>query len=110
MSSSPSGQRHCPECGAAVPANAPRCWMCQSPLKGGEEQRPPPGPRHDLAPRGDNPLLIAVGVALLVVAVGSAIDAPGVRVLVLILVMPALIRASKVSHSHSGEGGNVLLD
>src|SRR5437867_2085744 len=100
MSSTPSGQRLCPECGATVPANAPRCWMCQTPLKAGEEEhRPPPRPRRDLPQRGDSPLVIAVGVAAVVVAVGAAIDEPGVLILVLILAMPALIRAATVSHS-----------
>jgi len=85
--------------------------MCHTSLTSAkEEQRPPPGPRRDLSPRGDSPLLIAVGIAAVLVAIGAAIDEPGILILVLILATPALIRAMRVSDTRSREGGGFLLD
>src|SRR5437667_6023310 len=80
----------CPQCGAKRITSAVQpCWLCgailpklDSPLAGGPVRG-----------REDNPAFIVIGVLLILVMVGLAVEAPGLLVVLALAATPALIRS-----------------
>jgi hypothetical protein len=107
----PAGRKvlHCPDCGAAViDKRATWCWLCEAPLSGRsgieaagrEESRP-----LRLPERRDTGIGFAlVGTVMLLWSLGLAIEAPGVLVVVLIVLTPVLIRTAMIVSAQKARG------
>lgn len=100
MAPPPAGEPLCPHCGAtnSTPAAA-RCWLCHGELTlgvaTGQSAAGGRQPRRRVRPAnstGDNPAWAVFGVLALLLAIGLALDAPGILVVLLALLTPALIR------------------
>ena len=94
----PSG-KHCPHCGADMPANSSECWLCREKLAIREGAPSPIARREssylieERAWTGDNVAWMMLGVLAIVLCVSIAFAAPGFLLLLLVLATPALIRA-----------------
>src|SRR5262249_6366042 len=115
---SPRAPRYCPHCDARIKdPDARKCWLCGEPLEPGQ-LLDRPSILHELAkPRrvwaaGDNPVMDAFGSLALVllellVGVGLASDAPGVLLILLVALTPALIRTLVTTYRQRAEGEKV---
>src|SRR5262249_10549848 len=94
----PRAARFCPNCDALVkdPSRS-RCWLCGEPL---DETRTTDRPsRHyefalpgRVEAAGDNVALAVFGVLMVLICLGLAIETPGVLLILLVVLTPALIR------------------
>ncbi|MFO0842785.1 MAG: hypothetical protein U0797_10375 [Gemmataceae bacterium] len=105
----PPPEPTCPECGAKVRDRLDRrCWMCHEPLDGsgggrGGDSNPFRLPEQ----QGDNPIWVVFGILAVLVVIGLGAAGPGILVSLLVLALPALIRAAVVSH-RSAPGGLLM--
>jgi hypothetical protein len=91
----------CPQCGAKRITSAMQpCWLCgailpklDSPLAAGPVRG-----------REDNPAFIVIGVLLILVMVGLAVEAPGLLVVLALAATPALIRSMVVARRAKAAG------
>jgi len=100
------GTRHCPECGAAViNRSAARCWLCEAPLPAVWDDSVVPRDWVDASePRPTNALRVILGVMLLFLGVGLAGVAPGVLIVLLLILPPVLIRTTRSGADGAGGG------
>lgn len=101
----------CPHCGAEMQRpGAKQCWLCREPLVESDGVTPRRGafspnirlPRD----RGDNPAFIFLAVLALLIAIGLALEAPGILVILFIVALPALIRTVLIASR--GQSGGAL--
>lgn len=98
---------HCPYCGADVPAQAKKCWLCGETLGKLEEKAAEAGLP---AKRGLDHALIAFTVILTVLLVfGMVQDSPGLMVLFLIVMGPAFAALAITPRGHPGRATRVLM-
>lgn len=117
MSNQPtSGALMCPWCEAGNSRGAANCWLCHRPLPtASTAAEPSSSPRAESA-RGDsasNVVLAVLVIVILIVCIGAIAVAPGLGILLGIILAPILIRTAWVSHrpSESGQpptGGQVV--
>jgi hypothetical protein len=84
----------CPSCGAKrITSAAVPCWLCA-------EMLPPldvPVPAGAVRGREENPVFIMAGVLIVLLAVGLALSAPGMILVLAVAATPALIRSAVVT-------------
>ena len=91
----------CLECGAKrITSGIAPCWMCGAilpALDGAVEGGPVRG-------RDDKPVFIVIGVLVVLVMLGLAVEAPGLLIVLALGATPALIRSVVVSRRSSAAG------
>lgn len=99
---SPNTPRRCPECGAENSATRRVCWLCGAPLTSqpvpAREENiyaSPAIPEQELSQSFSLSTLLLL-VTLVSLGLGVATIAPGLAILLAILVVPALIRTSGI--------------
>src|ERR1700686_1583493 len=93
----PAGKKRCPYCGEVLAASDEQCWLCLEKVSVKEGE---PRPRARTAPAaadGDNATWAVFAALTIVMVGGMALAAPGVLIVLLILAVPAMIRAVAVS-------------
>jgi hypothetical protein len=99
---SPSGKPRCPRCGAEVfsPTSA-SCWLCEEKAATGASAAVPTEDFREKFERiqlpqrgGDNPAWSVFGVLAILLTLGLASAGPGILIVLLILAVPAMIRAA----------------
>lgn len=107
MSNQPtSGTLVCPACGEVNSRDRANCWLCHGPLPPAEPGSPAPSQIADLGREhstGGGMLALLVLVVLLV-CIGAIVVAPGLGILLGIILAPILIRTAWVSHRPSESG------
>ena len=91
----------CPECGAKriTSAMAP-CWLCGAILPALDGAVPGGPVRSKL----DKPAFVVIGVLVVLITIGLAIEAPGLLVVFALCATPALVRSVIVSRQSSQAG------
>jgi hypothetical protein len=93
------GRPRCPYCGAEVGAHARRCWLCQEKMPAAYDGGEQDARIHQLSERialpapseGPGPMA-AFGILALILGIGMALAAPGILIIMVILLAPAFIR------------------
>ena len=94
----PPGKKRCPHCGEILKASDAECWLCLEKV-GVQEGWPEPSPRdlanlhRTRASSGESAALAVFGVLAVLWIVGTAFEAPGMLLILLVLGVPAMIRA-----------------
>lgn len=104
---------HCPECGAArISPTRQRCWLCQADLLTPEDDREQNERIRELTERialptrkEDHPALAAFGLLALLLGLGLLVAAPGILLILVILVTPALVRTACGARTTGPDGG-----
>jgi hypothetical protein len=102
----------CPSCDAEQFSARPvKCWLCELPLASGAvaeaqtDDSSEPADRIALPKRrGDNPAWIVFGVLALLIGLGLGSAGPGILIVLLVLAVPALIRAALAAFRQSAGG------
>src|ERR1043166_852469 len=95
----PQGKKRCPYCGEILKASDAACWLCLENV-GVQEGWPEPSPsdRANLhrthASSGESAALAIFGILAVLWIIGTAFEAPGMLLILLVLAVPALIRAA----------------
>jgi len=108
----PPRKPHCPHCGADFFSPTPvKCWLCQQQVAPGTSTEAPADDDRGLAerirlpePRGDNPGWIVFGILAILLVLGLASAGPGILLVLLILAIPALIRAALAASRQAALG------
>lgn len=90
----------CPDCGAPVPAGQVSCWLCQRQQRPGDQQNPYAPPRPipgENVPAGISPATVISLITLAAICLGVFLLMPGLGVLLVIVLTPALIRSTRVA-------------
>jgi hypothetical protein len=89
---------------------AKQCWLCREPLVESDGVTPRRGPLASNISlpggRGDNPAFIFLAVLAVLIAIGLALEAPGILVFLFIAMLPALIRTVLIASR--GQTGGAL--
>lgn len=98
----------CPHCGALVQSDWAECWLCHGNLQDREPQSAPP-PVVRAAASQQQPVsgllvIVAAVLAALVVWIGVTAMAPGLGILMLVAIVPAVVRTAIVTHKRSSLG------
>lgn len=89
----PPPEPTCPECGAKIRGpRATRCWMCQEPFTAMVRRDDGPNPFRLPEPKADSPAWAVFGALAILICGGLMFDAPGILVVLCILLVPALVR------------------
>ena len=94
----PPGRKRCPYCGEIVKATDEVCWLCQEKV-GVQAGLPDVSPRQmsnlhrSRSWSGESAVLAVFGVLALLWIVGAAFETPGVLIVLLVLAVPAAVRA-----------------
>ena len=86
----------CPHCQAAVQPDASRCWLCGASLDGSSvaPARSSDAPSHRGASFSLSTMLLIT--TLIAICCGLLVAAPGLGVIVCVLLAPVLVRTAKV--------------
>jgi hypothetical protein len=97
----------CPHCQAAVQADATRCWLCEQSLDGLNvaPARSPGAPSHRGASFSLSTMLLIT--TLIAICCGLLAAAPGLGVIVCVLLAPVLVRTAKVVRRREKAGVRV---
>jgi hypothetical protein len=106
--------RRCPECGAELKVDDERCWLCRRDLVINAELVATPMAAGQSPFSAVHPLQFSLETLLLIVTLsavclGALVAAPGLGVLALIIVVPALIRTCLTGISSKRLGGKLTL-
>jgi dipeptide/tripeptide permease len=82
----------CPECGSANLAGATECFLCGEPFVSAKTRNRPALPQT--GPHVSSPLII---IALVLICVGVGLESPGLGILLIIALTPAVIRTQLIS-------------
>ena len=99
-----SAERRCPQCGAIIRAGAKECWLCAADTSFRAGTPEEAAWERDLAerirlpePGRDFGVMGLFGFLALLVGIGLAITAPGLLIVVLIVLTPVVIRTIVVA-------------
>lgn len=107
MNDSTQRELDCPHCGALVQSDWAECWLCHGSLKEAPRVGRPPVRKatpSDQQPVSGNVVIAVVALAALLVWVGVTALAPGLGVLMLVAIVPAVVRTAIVTHKRSSLG------
>jgi hypothetical protein len=107
MLSAPSVR--CPECGAPLNAAQARCWLCQRKADDGQQQNPyaPPRPLTEHSASQFSLASLFLIMTLVAVCLGVFLLSPGLGVLLVFVMTPALIR-TVMAASYQKQAGTAL--
>jgi hypothetical protein len=113
MSATPAAATHCPDCGAEVPAESLKCWLCHRQLAVQAELVEPTSPFR-APPRRASPAQFSLETLMLVitliaVCLGVIMAAPGLGILVAIVAAPALVRTLVAGYQERRAGTPMTL-
>jgi hypothetical protein len=96
MSGLPPEEKYCPVCGERIPATAARCWLCLEKLSAQVAATGKPRREHDRARRasGDQLIFIVLGILAILLCIAFAFAAPGLLILLIVLLAPAFVRTA----------------
>lgn len=112
----PIVEQVCPDCGATYPITAKYCWMCYRPLGRGPEGIGSSTPIVAQSAAGESPFAtgnqamqfglstVMLTITLVAVLLGVAKLAPGLGVLLALVVLPAYLRTCIAASRRSGRG------